>query len=67
MSIRCGSLIKLLNCRLSSLCYGDIHPDAILSKEKHIKAAEKAHHIDLHNYHSKYAKSRKSITSLQFW
>ncbi|GJN07521.1 hypothetical protein PR202_ga25359 [Eleusine coracana subsp. coracana] len=32
--------------RSSSLCYGDIHPDAVLSKEKQIKAAEKEHRID---------------------
>ncbi|KAF8692699.1 hypothetical protein HU200_039533 [Digitaria exilis] len=36
----------------SSLCYGDIHPDSILNKEKHIKKAEKAHRINLLNYHS---------------
>nr|CAB3456538.1 unnamed protein product [Digitaria exilis] len=39
--------------RSSSLCYGDIHPDSILNKEKHIKKAEKAHRINLLNYHSK--------------
>ncbi|KAG2633554.1 hypothetical protein PVAP13_2NG263400 [Panicum virgatum] len=36
----------------SSLCYGDIHPDAILDKEKHIKRDEKAYRINLLNYHS---------------
>ncbi|PUZ69585.1 hypothetical protein GQ55_2G121700 [Panicum hallii var. hallii] len=36
----------------SSLCYGDIHPDAVLDKEKHIKRDEKAYRINLLNYHS---------------
>uniref|UniRef100_K3ZQH1 DEUBAD domain-containing protein n=1 Tax=Setaria italica TaxID=4555 RepID=K3ZQH1_SETIT len=36
----------------SSLCYGDIHPDAILNKEKHIKKDEKAYRVNLLNYHS---------------
>ncbi|TVU39391.1 hypothetical protein EJB05_12806, partial [Eragrostis curvula] len=43
----------------SSLCYGDIHPDALLDKEKHIKAAEKAYRIDLHNYHSNMVETLK--------
>uniref|UniRef100_K4A3G1 Uncharacterized protein n=1 Tax=Setaria italica TaxID=4555 RepID=K4A3G1_SETIT len=37
----------------SSLCYGGIHPDAVLNKEKHMKKDEKAYHINLLNYHSK--------------
>ncbi|CAL5075634.1 unnamed protein product [Urochloa decumbens] len=37
----------------SSLCYGDIHPDAVLNKEKHMKKDKKAYHINLLNYNSK--------------
>ncbi|CAN6166085.1 unnamed protein product [Urochloa humidicola] len=36
----------------SSLCNGDVHPDALLNKEKHIKKDEKAYRINLLNYHS---------------
>ncbi|CAL5075561.1 unnamed protein product [Urochloa decumbens] len=36
----------------SSLCNGDVHPDAILNKERHIKKDEKAYRINLLNYHS---------------
>ncbi|CAL5080148.1 unnamed protein product [Urochloa decumbens] len=36
----------------SSLCNGDVHPDAILNKEKHIKKDEKAYRTNLLNYHS---------------
>ncbi|CAN6213987.1 unnamed protein product [Urochloa humidicola] len=36
----------------SSLCNGDVHPDALLNKEKHIKKDEKSYHINLLNYHS---------------
>ncbi|GJN37227.1 hypothetical protein PR202_gb26186 [Eleusine coracana subsp. coracana] len=43
----------------SSLCYGDIHPDAVLSKEKQIKVAEKEHRIDLYNYHSNMVETLK--------
>ncbi|XP_062188780.1 uncharacterized protein LOC133892051 isoform X2 [Phragmites australis] len=43
----------------SSLSYGDIHPDAILNKEKHIRKDEKAYHIDLRNYHSNMIETLK--------
>ncbi|ONM53494.1 uncharacterized protein [Zea mays] len=44
----------------SSLCYGDIHPDALLNKEKHIKKDEKAYHVNLLNYHSNMVETLKS-------
>ncbi|CAL5080073.1 unnamed protein product [Urochloa decumbens] len=37
----------------SSLCYGDIHPDTVLNKEKHMKKDKKSYHINLLNYNSK--------------
>uniref|UniRef100_A0A0D9WYK1 Uncharacterized protein n=1 Tax=Leersia perrieri TaxID=77586 RepID=A0A0D9WYK1_9ORYZ len=43
----------------SSLCHGDIHPDAVLNKEKQIRADEKAYRIDLNNYHSNMVESLK--------
>ncbi|XP_066389888.1 uncharacterized protein [Miscanthus floridulus] len=44
----------------SSLCYGDIHPDALLNKEKHIKKDEKAYHVNLLNYHSNMVETLKN-------
>ncbi|KAJ1288976.1 hypothetical protein BS78_02G130100 [Paspalum vaginatum] len=43
----------------SSLCYGDIHPDALRNKEKHIKKDEKAYRVNLSNYHSNMVESLK--------
>lgn len=43
----------------SSLCYGDIHPDAVLKKEKQVRADEKAHRINLRNYHSNMVETLK--------
>ncbi|KAF2922691.1 hypothetical protein DAI22_07g132300 [Oryza sativa Japonica Group] len=43
----------------SSLCYGDTHPDALLNKEKQIRADEKAYRVNLNNYHSNMVESLK--------
>ncbi|KAF0918335.1 hypothetical protein E2562_023406 [Oryza meyeriana var. granulata] len=43
----------------SSLCYGNIHPDAVLNKEKKIRADEKEYRINLNNYHSNMVESVK--------
>ncbi|WVZ63127.1 hypothetical protein U9M48_012786, partial [Paspalum notatum var. saurae] len=52
-------LYNLILVVSSSLCYGDIHPDALLNKEKHIKKDEKAYRVNLHNYHSNMVESLK--------
>uniref|UniRef100_A0A0E0LK91 Uncharacterized protein n=1 Tax=Oryza punctata TaxID=4537 RepID=A0A0E0LK91_ORYPU len=44
---------SIRHSKSSSLCYGDTHPDALLNKEKQIRADKKAYHINLNNYHSK--------------
>uniref|UniRef100_A0ACD5VUF0 Uncharacterized protein n=1 Tax=Avena sativa TaxID=4498 RepID=A0ACD5VUF0_AVESA len=36
----------------SSLCYGDLHPDAVLTKERQIRADMKAYRAHLNEYHS---------------
>ncbi|KAL6639396.1 hypothetical protein ACP70R_023126 [Stipagrostis hirtigluma subsp. patula] len=43
----------------SSLCYGDIHPDALLNKEKQITNDEKTYRIELRNYHSSMVETLK--------
>ncbi|XP_025804636.1 uncharacterized protein LOC112883544 [Panicum hallii] len=43
----------------SSLCYGDVHPDAVLNKENRMKKDEKAYNISLLNYCSKMADTLK--------
>ncbi|KAL8134496.1 hypothetical protein AgCh_009500 [Apium graveolens] len=36
----------------ASLCSGDLHPDAVLKKERLLKANKKAYYSELQNYHS---------------
>uniref|UniRef100_A0ACD5Y8X1 Uncharacterized protein n=2 Tax=Avena sativa TaxID=4498 RepID=A0ACD5Y8X1_AVESA len=36
----------------SSLCYGDLHPDAVLTKERQIRADMKAYRAHLNEYHA---------------
>ncbi|KAG8080664.1 hypothetical protein GUJ93_ZPchr0007g5417 [Zizania palustris] len=43
----------------SSLCYGDIHPDVVLNKEKQIRVDEKAYRINLSNYNSNMVETVK--------
>lgn len=42
-------------CRSSSLCSGDLHPDAVLKKEHLVKANKKVYYSELQNYHYEYA------------
>ncbi|KAL6871539.1 hypothetical protein ACP4OV_014368 [Aristida adscensionis] len=43
----------------TSLCRGDMHPDAVLNKEMQIRNDEKAYSIDLRNYHSNMVETLK--------
>ncbi|CAL0299264.1 unnamed protein product [Lupinus luteus] len=35
----------------ASLCLGDLHPDVIVDREKHLKSEKRAYYSQLHNYH----------------
>ncbi|CAN1839093.1 hypothetical protein LINPERHAP1_LOCUS35658 [Linum perenne] len=36
----------------TSLCSGNLHPDAILHQERGLKAAKRAHYVGIQNYHN---------------
>lgn len=41
-------------CRGASLCSGNFHPDAVLHKERSLKADKKAYFLELQKYHNEY-------------
>lgn len=45
----------------ASLCSGDLHPDAVLSKEQCLKTNKKAYYLELQKYHN------DNIANLQKW